>query len=130
MWRERGRGARDTGTADHRVRRPGYGELCRHLHRHLRRRMNDHEAYGVRRGVVTSIKLSKVGGRFIELWKRQHFPYLQVEETYLVRKDDEVFKEKHVSSLSWMTFLQESKQRRDNRDILADKIGGTLGKDR
>ena len=47
-----------------------------------------------------------------------------------MRKDDEVFKEKHVLSLSWMTFLQESKQRRDNRDILADKIGGTLGKDR
>ena len=58
MWRERGRGARDSGVADHRVRRPGYGELCRHLHRHLRRRMNDHEAYGVRRGGVTSIKLS------------------------------------------------------------------------
>ena len=85
MWRERGRGARDSGVADHRVRRPGYGELCRHLHRHLRRRMNDHEAYGVRQGGVISIKLSKVGGRFIELWKRQHFPYLQVEETYLVR---------------------------------------------
>ena len=52
MWRERGRGARDSGSADHRVRRPGYGELCRHLHRHLRRRMNDHEAYGVGYGVL------------------------------------------------------------------------------
>ena len=29
----------------------------------------------------------QVGGSFIELWKRQHFPYLQVEETYLVRKN-------------------------------------------
>ena len=37
-------------------------------------------------------------------------------------------------SLSWVAFLyvvvQESKQRRDDRDILAEKIGGTLGKDR
>ena len=51
--------------------------------------MNDHEAYGVRHGGVTSVKLSQVGGRFIELWKRQHFPYLQVEETYLVRKEED-----------------------------------------
>ena len=33
-------------------------------------------------------------------------------------------------SLSWMTLPQESKQRGDERDILAEKIGGTLGKDR
>ena len=26
--------------------------------------------------------------------------------------------------------FQDSKQRRDNREILAEKIGGTLGKDR
>jgi len=56
--------------------------------------MDDHEAY-------------RVGGSFIELWKRQHFPYLQVEETYL-----------------------ESRQQRDSRELLGEKIGSTLGENR
>jgi hypothetical protein len=65
MWR--GRGQQD------RARRPGFGELCRHLHKNLRRRMDDHEAYGL-------------GGRFIELWKKERLPYGRLEEVYMVRE--------------------------------------------
>ena len=55
MWRGRG-GRRDNGRGDQgRVRRPGYGELCRHLHRNLRRAMDDHKAYGVSDGNTVTV---------------------------------------------------------------------------
>ena len=59
----------------------------------------------------------QIGGRFIELWKRRQWPYLQLEETYLVS--------------SWGDHMfQECKLRGDRREDITEEIGATLGEDR
>ena len=117
-------------------RRPGYGELCRHFHRNLRRKMDDHEAYEVRTTLseCTSSSLSAAGRPYDRAMEERTLPIqptggalfgrlLFISETFPgICSEQKAETNKYVS--------QASVQRHTPRDQLADEISTTLGEHR